>query len=132
MKQPQPNIRYACPCSGYLTLDERGGYDICPLCDWEDDGQNDPHADEVWGGPNGDYSLSEARDNFRRHMTMFRPSDRRGFERETREKAIALKRELISLCLELATASNPLSAATLIDRARDLERGLVAATTSED
>jgi hypothetical protein len=26
----------------------RGGWDICPVCFWEDDGQDDPHADEVW------------------------------------------------------------------------------------
>ena len=33
--------RYACPCCGYKTLDEIGGYDICPYCDWEDDGTTD-------------------------------------------------------------------------------------------
>jgi hypothetical protein len=33
-------------------LSERGGYEICRLCNWEDDGQDDPHAEEVWGGPN--------------------------------------------------------------------------------
>ena len=39
---------YACPCCGFLTLPSRGGYDICPVCFWEDDGQDDPAADEVW------------------------------------------------------------------------------------
>ena len=35
---------YKCPCCGYNTLnevynsDEGTGYDICPLCGWEDDG----------------------------------------------------------------------------------------------
>ncbi|MFG1660373.1 CPCC family cysteine-rich protein [Micromonospora chersina] len=32
---------YACPCCGYLTLDERGGSEICPVCFWEDDGRRD-------------------------------------------------------------------------------------------
>lgn len=56
---------FACPCCGYLTLEERGGYDICPVCFWEDDGQDDHNADLVLGGPNGRLSLSEARKNFR-------------------------------------------------------------------
>jgi hypothetical protein len=55
-------------------LSERGGYDICDLCNWEDDGQDDPNADEVWGGPNGAYSLAQARLNFREHLVMYNPS----------------------------------------------------------
>lgn len=55
---------YACPCCRYLTLDVRGVYDICPVCYWEDDGQDDPDADAVWGGPNGQLSLTVARANF--------------------------------------------------------------------
>ncbi len=57
-------ILYRCPCCNYRTLDERGGYDICPVCFWEDDGQDDSDADTVRGGPNGYLSLSEARKNF--------------------------------------------------------------------
>jgi hypothetical protein len=56
---------YHCPCCGSRTLDERGGYDICPVCFWEDDGQDDHDADLVRGGPNGGLSLSEARANYR-------------------------------------------------------------------
>ena len=38
---------YKCPCCGHKTLteiynlDEGTGYDICPLCGWEDDGTTD-------------------------------------------------------------------------------------------
>ena len=56
---------YACPCCSYLTLAERGGYDICPVCFWEDDGQDDHDADLVRGGPNYSLSLTAARANFR-------------------------------------------------------------------
>src|SRR5438477_7521638 len=73
-KPVTPGVRYACPCCGYPTLSERGGYDICKLCDWEDDGQDDPHAEEVWGGPNGRYSLAQARANFRRYLIMYDPT----------------------------------------------------------
>src|SRR2546421_7580257 len=56
--------KYHCPCCGYHTLDKRGGYDICPVCFWEDDGQDDQNADVVRGGPNGSLSLTAARINF--------------------------------------------------------------------
>jgi hypothetical protein len=55
---------YACPCCGYLTLRERGADDICQVCFWEDDGQDDHDADIVRGGPNRNLSLTAARDNF--------------------------------------------------------------------
>jgi len=35
------------------------------VCYWEDDGQNDVSADEIWGGPNKDLSLTQARLNFK-------------------------------------------------------------------
>ncbi|MBD0739062.1 hypothetical protein BGM09_06450 [Streptomyces sp. CBMA29] len=41
-------------------------YEICPVCFWEDDGQDDHDADEARGGPNRGWSLSEARQNFAR------------------------------------------------------------------
>jgi hypothetical protein len=63
---PPPVVgpRVTCPCCGYPTLEERRTWDICPLCNWEDDGQDDSEADEVWGGPNRTYSLTDARRNF--------------------------------------------------------------------
>ncbi|MDR3457732.1 MAG: CPCC family cysteine-rich protein [Verrucomicrobiae bacterium] len=56
---------YPCPCCGERMLPERGGYDICGTCGWEDDGQDEHDADEVRGGPNGSYSLTQARQAFR-------------------------------------------------------------------
>ena len=58
--------KYRCPCCGYRTLTERGGYDICPVCFWEDDGQDDHDAAEVRGGPNYELSLLKARENFKK------------------------------------------------------------------
>lgn len=57
-------VKYTCPCCSYLTLKERGGFNICPVCFWEDDGQDDQDADVVRGGPNGSKSLSSARKNY--------------------------------------------------------------------
>lgn len=54
----------ACPCCGYATLDARGEYDICTICWWEDDGQDNHNATVVAGGPNSNVSLARARLNF--------------------------------------------------------------------
>ena len=53
-----------CPCCFCKTLGERGGFEICPVCFWEDDGQDDYDADVVRGGPNGALSLAQARANY--------------------------------------------------------------------
>jgi hypothetical protein len=64
-KAPQKYGKYRCPCCRFYTLGESAAYEICYLCNWEDDGQNDPYANEVWGGPNGKLSLTQARNNFK-------------------------------------------------------------------
>lgn len=60
------NEQYACPCCGYMTLDERppGTFDICSVCFWEDDRQQFEDPD-LAGGANR-VSLREARENFKR------------------------------------------------------------------
>ncbi|MFF3565918.1 CPCC family cysteine-rich protein [Streptomyces sp. NPDC002574] len=55
---------YACPCCRLLTLESRCNWEICHECGWEDDGQDDLDADEVWGGPNGSLSLTDARKEY--------------------------------------------------------------------
>jgi len=55
-----------CPCCGCRTLSERSAFEICEVCYWEDDGQDDGDADENRGGPNGSLSLTEARANYLR------------------------------------------------------------------
>jgi len=84
--------RFLCPCCFMPTLDERCGWDICPICFWEDDGQDTDDADVVRGGPNHDYSLKEARENFEKYNTMYRPSDKDAFAREN--KTMVLRMEL--------------------------------------
>ena len=55
---------YPCPCCGYKTLseEERGSYEICSMCGWEDDyvQLRDP---DLKGGANHE-SLREAQQNF--------------------------------------------------------------------
>lgn len=57
---------YPCPCYHFVTLADRGGDDICPVCFCQDDGQDDHDADDTRGGPNHTLSLTEARANFLR------------------------------------------------------------------
>jgi Cysteine-rich CPCC len=41
-----------------------GAFELCPVCWWQDDGQDESDADVVRGGPNGALSLTVARANF--------------------------------------------------------------------
>lgn len=70
-------MNFDCPCCGYRTLTSRYETDTCFLCLWEDDLVSDLNQYEVVGGPNDDYSLSEARENFIKYLVMYRPSDPR-------------------------------------------------------
>ena len=67
----QSTLLLNCPCCGLPTLGERASYEICVVCWWEDDGQDNDAADKVWGGPNGRYSLIAARNNFLNHGHMY-------------------------------------------------------------
>jgi len=58
------DTRFRCPCCGYRTLKAPGALELCPVCWWEDDGQEDEDASEVWLTVNGELSLSEARMHF--------------------------------------------------------------------
>ena len=58
----RPAARSPCPCCGCRTLDEPGAFDICRVCWWEDDGNDNISAD-VGSGSNH-VSLTQARANF--------------------------------------------------------------------
>ncbi len=59
----KPLLLHPCPCCGRRTIHELGDYDICKVCWWEDDGQDNHNLDRV-GGPNYSISLRKARYNF--------------------------------------------------------------------
>lgn len=66
---------HTCPGCGFPSLAERGGFAICDICSWEDDGQDD-NADSILdqlstegikiSSPNGNLSLTENRINIGR------------------------------------------------------------------
>ena len=58
--------KYACPCCGYLTLDQEppGTFQMCEVCMWEDDPVQ--FDDPDFGGGANRPSLNEARENFKR------------------------------------------------------------------
>lgn len=53
---------------------------MCPVCWWEDDGQDDADEDVVRGGPNGSLSLKQGRMNYEK----FGASDERFIEKVRR------------------------------------------------
>jgi hypothetical protein len=96
-RSAKAGVLYSCPCCGYPTLSERGGYEICDLCWWEDDGQDDHDADVFRGGPNKHYSLSAARTNWGRYGSMYDPgSEVRALSVRSEDQA-RLKHRIIEL-----------------------------------
>ena len=57
-------IRFRCPCCGHKTLAAPAALGLCPVCWWEDDGQEDEDASEVRLTVNGQLSLAEARAHY--------------------------------------------------------------------
>ena len=63
IRDDQNMKRFRCPCCGYYTLPDKGEYDICPVCFWEDDPVQEEDPDYE-GGAN-ELSLNECRENYR-------------------------------------------------------------------
>ncbi|MDR3742495.1 MAG: CPCC family cysteine-rich protein [Terracidiphilus sp.] len=57
---------FRCPCCGFRTLPAPASMHLCPVCWWEDDGQEDADAMMVRLTVNGQLSLAEARATFER------------------------------------------------------------------
>lgn len=65
-RQMGPNkmtLNVQCNCCDYFTLSERGGWEICPVCFWEDDGFGQKELDFPSGANHG-LTLREGRINF--------------------------------------------------------------------
>ena len=60
-----PGKRYRCPCCKHSTLSSRGDHEICEVCFWQDDGQDEHDTEVVRGGPNYGLSLRKAQENYR-------------------------------------------------------------------
>lgn len=59
-----PTPREQCPCCDYISLPERENFLICPICYWEDDGQDIDELD-IESGPNHYITLRQGRANFK-------------------------------------------------------------------
>jgi hypothetical protein len=59
--------RFRCLCCGCRTLEAPGAQELCPVCWWEDDGQDDKDASQARLTVNGELSLEEARANYVRY-----------------------------------------------------------------
>lgn len=63
-RAPKPETLYRCPCCGHRTLEAPGAMALCPVCWWEDDGQEDSDASEIRLTVNGHLSLTQARASY--------------------------------------------------------------------
>ncbi|MBA4688759.1 MAG: hypothetical protein H2184_16650 [Candidatus Galacturonibacter soehngenii] len=60
-------MKFKCPGCGNYTLDEEapGTYEICEICNWEDD-DTQFYAHDYKGGAN-EMSLRQAQENFKKY-----------------------------------------------------------------
>jgi len=118
--------RCTCPACGYPTIEDYGRYDMCHLCAWEDDGQDDAEAEEIRGGPNGNYSLKEARLNFFRFGSMYRPDD---VVSEMESERLVQKKKMKRMYENLLGVSNR---EKLASRVQEIKRFEGSPTTIEE
>lgn len=90
-------IKFTCPCCGYPTLTERKGFEMCIICGWEDEGQDDKNLNEI-RSPNG-ISLLEGRKNFEKTFDSNIAAN--VDSKKTKENYLSIKKELISSFEEL-------------------------------
>lgn len=64
--------KYLCPCCGAPVFDEMGSYEICPVCNWEDDPVQTKDPDLT--GSANTMSLIQAKKNFFRYGTCSEPA----------------------------------------------------------
>jgi hypothetical protein len=57
--------RVQCPCCDHFTLEERGTWDVCPVCFWKDDGSDLDRLDDRSACNHG-LTLRQGRHNFQR------------------------------------------------------------------
>lgn len=57
---------YSCPCCGFLTRSEpdSGTFEICPICNWEDDDVQ--FKDPNYRGGANMQSLNESKENYKK------------------------------------------------------------------
>ncbi|MGN6317218.1 CPCC family cysteine-rich protein [Trinickia sp.] len=63
MREKEGCPLHPCPCCGQSTLCDRGSYEICRVCGWEDDPIQS--ADPDYAGGANSTSLNEARARWR-------------------------------------------------------------------
>ena len=79
-KVPSAREQYPCPACGFLVFDEpSGSYDICPICDWEDDDVQLRHP-TLAGGANSRSLWEEQERILKRYPTTLREA--KGVERD--------------------------------------------------
>lgn len=64
---PVKAFAFQCPVCGEKTLQYRGMFEICDFCGWEDEGL-DGDDEEPGFGPNGDYTIRQYREEYKRQL----------------------------------------------------------------
>ncbi len=58
--------KYPCPVCGSEVIEEEGNFEVCPVCNWEDDNLQRDEPDYT-GGAN-EMSLNQAKEAYRKGL----------------------------------------------------------------
>jgi hypothetical protein len=114
MKGRDWSMPNTCPTCGFYSLSERDSWEVCGICFWEDDGQDDKEfgkfndPNKIMGGPNGQWSLTSYRQFFFENLedkkllkgtrikTLFRKFDhlRQNFSADKKEEILEIIQQL--------------------------------------
>jgi len=85
----------------------RAAFEICCLCWWEDDGQDDEDTEVVRGGPNQHYSLADARLNFDNYLVKYPPESDSRIGGPDSERIKLIKINIVSAFDGMMTSPQP-------------------------
>ena len=107
--------RVPCQCCGHRTVLQPAGFEHCPICGWEDDQAGRQTPDEPSGGPNGPYSLTKSRENYRRFGCHCLPTHTVNLSHEFLDHDVRQAKRLLISALEdwdLGSNTQPVSQAS--------------------
>lgn len=123
-----------CRVCGSLSLDGVYSHEICTICDWHEDGNDDGGPTNC--GPHYGVNFDEAKENFRLYLTSRRPTEGQRFLRSLplrrfKEQFLALQQSLYEAARKGDSAESARVYRLLYDALKSISRARLPAMSVE-